>query len=143
MVLNSSRTRRARGSAMVETAIVLPILLMLMFAIAEFSIGFLRWQAVTTAAREGAREASLFRQDCAANVNAAIDDAIQGVLDAASLDGANVVVNGACVSPGSSRVTVSVPYDFVVLPNFISLSNSINLTATSVMRNSNLTGAGA
>ena len=143
MGLTLDSKRRARGSTMVETAIVLPILAMLLFAIAEFSIGFLRWQAVTTAAREGAREASLFRRDCAANVNAAIDDAINGVLDAANLSGASVTVAGACVSPGSSRVTVSIPYDFVVLPNFVPLARSINLTATSVMRNSNLTGAGA
>jgi len=136
------RTRRARGSAMVETAIVLPILAMLLFAIAEFSIGFLRWQAVTTAAREGAREASLFRPDCPANVDQAIDLAINSVLDAARLSGASVTVDGACVSPGSSRVTVSVPYSFVVLPNFTAVSRSINLTATSVMRNSNLIGAG-
>ena len=127
---------------MVETAIVLPILAMLLFAIAEFSIGFLRWQAVTTAAREGAREASLFRQDCPANVDAAVAQAINDVLDAARLSGATIDVNGTCVSPGSSRVTVSVPYSFVVLPNFTAVSRSINLTSTSVMRNSSLAGAG-
>jgi Flp pilus assembly protein TadG len=142
MGLSLLRKRYGRGSAMVETAIVLPILAMLLFAIAEFSIGFLRWQAVTTAAREGAREASLFRRDCPANVNAAINEAINDVLDAARLDGATVSIDGACVSPGSSRVTVSVPYSFVVLPNFTAVSRSINLSATSVMRNSSLIGAG-
>ena len=93
-------------------------------------------------AREGAREASLFRRDCPANVDTAITQAIDDVLDAARLSNPTVTVEGTCVSPGSSRVTVSVPYSFVILPNFAAVSRSVNLTATSVMRNSNLTGAG-
>lgn len=137
--------RRSRGSAMVETALVLPILLMLLFAIAEFSIGFLRWQAVSTAAREGAREASLFRQDCAANVAAAVNGAVQDVLEAAQVANPNVAIDGACVAPGSSTVTVTAPYQFLVLPNFASTVSAapITLSATSVMRNSNLSGAGS
>lgn len=139
------RNRKQRGSAMVETALVLPILAMFLFAIAEFSIAFLRWQTVSTAAREGAREASLFRPNCAANVNAAVTSAITDVLTAAGVASPNISVTGACVSPGSSVVTVSAPYQFVVLPNFVAgiSANPINLTATSVMRNSNLTGAGS
>jgi Flp pilus assembly protein TadG len=128
---------------MVEMAIVLPILLMLFFAIAEFSIAFLRWQTVTTAAREGAREASLFRPNCASSVGAAVDQTVNNVLSTSGIASGSVTLAGACVSAGSAVVTVSVPYRFQILPGFVDTlgSNPFNLTATSVMRNE-FAGAG-
>jgi hypothetical protein len=130
---------------MVEMIIVLPILLMLFFAIAEFSIAFFRWQTVSSAARVGAREASLFRPSCTLTVDAAVDQAVQEVLTQAGLSATTPTLTGACISPGSSRVTVSIPYQFQILPNFVATlgggSGSINLTATSVMRNE-FTGVG-
>jgi Flp pilus assembly protein TadG len=131
---------------MVEMVIVLPILLLLVFAIAEFSIAFFRWQTVSSAARVGAREASLFRPNCSLTVNAAVNQAVDEVLTQAGLASVTPALTGACISPGSSRVTVSIPYQFQILPNFLAGlgggSGSINLTATSVMRNE-FTGAGA
>ena len=49
-----TRTRE-RGQAMVETAIVIPILLVLMVGIFEVGRAYETWQVLTNAAREGAR----------------------------------------------------------------------------------------
>ena len=52
------RTReRERGSAMVETAICIPLLLVLMVGIFEVGRAYETWQVLTNAAREGARMA--------------------------------------------------------------------------------------
>src|SRR5689334_1580884 len=51
--------RNDRGTAMMELAIVLPILLMVMFGIAEFGIFFTQAQAVTIAAHNGSRYATV------------------------------------------------------------------------------------
>ncbi len=120
---------------MVELAIVLPVLLLVMFAIAEFSVAFLRWQAVSNAAREGARAAAVFRPNCAATVGAAVDDAVAQVLSSANLPPATPTLGGTLCAPGSAQVTVTVPYQFQILPNLASGIGDIDLTATSVMRN--------
>ena len=50
--------------AMVELIIILPLLMMLLFAITEFGVMFGRWQNLSNAAREGARTAVVFRTTC-------------------------------------------------------------------------------
>lgn len=52
------RHREQRGAVAVELAFVLPILILLLFGIVEFSIAYNRTQALHAAAREGARVAS-------------------------------------------------------------------------------------
>ena len=48
---------RERGQAMVETAIAIPLLLMMMVGIFEVGRAYETWQVLTNAAREGARMA--------------------------------------------------------------------------------------
>lgn len=135
-------TRRQSGTAMVEMVIVLPLLLTLMFGIAELSIAMMRWQTIGNAAREGAREGSLFRTNCGSSAATDAEQAAEGALVAANVTGATITVGGTCVTPGSTTVTVTAPYTFILLPNFVgTLADELNLTATSVMRNSNPSGA--
>ena len=47
--------QRERGQGMVEFVLVLPIFLLLVFAIIDFGMGFHAWLTVTNSAREGAR----------------------------------------------------------------------------------------
>ena len=54
-----NRARDERGAAAVEMAIVLPLLILILFGIVEFSIYFNRLQGLQAAAREGARVAAL------------------------------------------------------------------------------------
>ena len=49
------RRRGERGQSLVEFALLLPILLILLFAIVDFGMGFHAYITVTNSAREGAR----------------------------------------------------------------------------------------
>ncbi len=53
------QTGRTRGQAMVELALVLPLVLTVLFGIITFGIGIFYQQEITNAAREAARYASL------------------------------------------------------------------------------------
>lgn len=120
--------------------VVLPLLLMLLFGIAEFSVMFSRWQAVTNAAREGARTAVVYRAPC--DVDTVLDEVRSRVRSYTEPSGmivtdAQIVIEGVCGSPiTNSRVQVTVPYQFRVLSNIMpSLSPTINTVGDSVMRN--------
>jgi hypothetical protein len=133
-------SRRARGMAMVEFVIILPVLLMILFAILEFGVLFGQWQTLSNAAREGARTAVVFRSGC--NSGTVEAEVRQRVKDYASplgviLADGDIAVSGVCGdSSTSSTVTVTIPYTFKVLPGFAaSVSPSIDLVGNSVMRN--------
>ena len=74
-----NRTRDQRGAAAVELAIVLPILILLVFGIIQFSISFNRLQGLHAAAREGARVAAL-PQSTQGDIRARVTTALSGVL---------------------------------------------------------------
>ena len=58
-VVRSRRSERARGAAVVEFAVVLPLLLTILFGIIEYGWVFMVRQTLQTSAREGARIAIL------------------------------------------------------------------------------------
>jgi len=55
------RARSERGASLVEFALVLPILCLLVFGIAEFGIAFNNYIAIRNGVREGARQAVVAR----------------------------------------------------------------------------------
>ena len=140
-VKNAARTRsRQDGMAMVEFVIILPLLLMLVFATIEFGVLFGRWQTLSNAAREGARTAVVYRKDCVVGTVQA--EVRQRVKDYAAplgmtLTDGQISVSGVCgASNTSSTVSVTLPYTFDVLPKFApSVSTTIDLVGNSVMRN--------
>ena len=118
---------RERGAALVEFAIILPILLTLVFGIIEFGRGYDVKVQLTGGVREGAgrwRSARRQRQ------------AKQAVIDAApglDLSGATFT-NTACPAGGADgNATVKSPTASRSLTPLVP-SGSINLTATGVMR---------
>ena len=125
---------------MVEMVIIAPLLLMLVFAIAEFGVMFGRWQNLSNAAREGARRAIVFRTNC---VQATVENEVRNtvITYASSLgmtvSNGDINVTGACAGPNTnSIVTVNHSYNFTVIPNFASsMSSAINLVGSSTMRN--------
>lgn len=137
---------RERGQAMVETAIAIPILLVLMVGIFEVGRAYETWQVLTNAAREGARMAvtptstvptttALIRQYMADGQLSKSDDAKVVVNK-----GASITVNGAAIS--ASRITVDYPFEFIMLQPVVRLvapgatvGGPITMRATSVMRN--------
>ncbi len=125
---------------MVEMIIVLPVLLLLLFGIIEFSILFSRLQTVTNAAREGARDAVVFRLACnAATVQSEVRDTVQAYAASGgvTVSASDISVTGAC-SGTNNNTTVQVVsnYAFMVVGGFApGLAPSIDVTGTSVMRN--------
>jgi Flp pilus assembly protein TadG len=99
--LNSSAPSRPgrggdeTGAAAVEFALVLPILILLLFGIIQFSIAYNRIQGLHAAAREGARVASL-PHTTSGEIDQRIRDALSGVIK----DPAAVNIS---VEPGSTR----------------------------------------
>ena len=131
------------GAAMVEFAIVLPLLLTLIFGMIEFSIMLYDKAMITNATREGTRLGILFRTDpIPATGIGSIPDTVDNYLqnNLISLGQPNATwttsVSGTCTAAGAPiTVTVTYPYTFLVLPNFITaLASPLTLGATTTMR---------
>jgi Flp pilus assembly protein TadG len=58
-----NRLRRQNGQAMVEFALILPILMMVLWGAIDFGRAFWTYQQVSAAASEGARRAAVSRAD--------------------------------------------------------------------------------
>lgn len=141
------RLSGANGQAMLETAIVLPLVLLVSVGIFEFGRAYQTWQVLTNAAREGARVAVL-PNPAAGSVEARVHAFMQSGQLANEASAAVSVDRNAVVSIGAgtataSVVTVSYPFNFVVLnpvARLVSPSTSlggapITITASAEMRN--------
>ena len=146
-----TRTRRRlrtseNGSALLETAFILPIMLLISAGIFEFGRAYQTYEVVTNAAREGARVAILPNAS-----TSDVNDRVNAYLNAGSLNSSSATVSvnqSATVTVGSgtataSTVTVSYPFSFVVLDPIARLINSgsnnfgsaFSLSSTAEMRN--------
>jgi len=132
--------RSERGAELIEFAVVMPILIFIIAGIFEFGMMFRALEAVTNAAREGARVGVLPGYN-PPDIQTRVND----YLNAAGLTGTHTttvtsqtLATGAGTFPARS-VNVSYPYQFVVLSGFAPLVGggafgSINLTAAAIMR---------
>ena len=125
---------------MVELVFILPVLLLLIFGVMEFSVVFSRLQTLTNAAREGARDAIVFRATC--NAGTVAGEVLTTVQTYAANGGvtlapSDITITGACSGSGNdTTVSIVSPYTFQVVDGFApGLAPSINVTGTSVMRN--------
>jgi Flp pilus assembly protein TadG len=121
--------------AMVEMALVLPVLLMVLFAIGWFGAFFQRWLTLSNAVREGARTGIAWRKNCVpGTVEDQIRTAVKNYAAAGELDleDGEITITNACVA--GSNLTVSVnrsfaaPIPYAVLP-------PLQLAYSSTMRN--------
>ncbi len=133
------RRSRERGAAVVEFALVLPLLLMLVLGAIDWGWYFYTREVVTNAAREGAR---------AGSVSAVGTDAITAASSAATTYLSNLSLTGGSVNATTPDVTVGATVTHTVrvvvtfpagsltgftLPGFTSLVPS-SITATAQMR---------
>jgi len=139
IVKRLGKINNQNGAALVEFAIVLPVLLMLIFGMIEFSILLYDKAMITNASREGARAGIVYSFPTpvtTAAITQTVNNSLQTNL--ISLGGASVptITAGQCTGSGAPlTVTVTYPYNFLVLPNFVqSLSGTITLNAQTVMR---------
>ena len=111
-IAHKHRIAREDGQAMVEMALILPILLMLILAIVQFGIAFNNYITLTDATRAGARKASVarFTGDNGAAATLVVKQDASG-LDATKL--AVAVTSTNWVVPGSD-VTVSASYPYSI-----------------------------
>ena len=111
--------KREDGQSLVEFALVVPIFLLVLFAIVDFGMAFHAWITVTNSAREGARVGA---------VRATSAEIEQRVRDTAtSLDQANlsVGITNAGGLPGES-VVVDVSYDYSLMTPLADLLNMVS-----------------
>ena len=111
----TKRIRNQRGAALIETAITIPIVLLICVSVFEFGRAYQTFQVLTNAAREGARMAVIV-----ANTDQQVTDTVRNYLTSGRLSdpaSAVIVVNRA--EPmginTASKVTVSYPFSFIVL----------------------------
>lgn len=108
-----TRLRNERGQALLETAITLPIILLVCVAIFEFGRAYQVQQVLTNAAREGARIACL-----PGTTDAQVNTVVRNYLTGGGLTAVDPAVvrdvpfNGTTTA---SRVTISYPFNFMVL----------------------------
>jgi Flp pilus assembly protein TadG len=127
------RRTNESGQAVVEFAIILPVLLMVLFAILQFGVVFNNYIQVTAAAREGARKAAVSRS---LGTSAAETAATASAKAAApGLTASKVTVtypNSPTFAQGSDvAVKVTYPYSISILGIIVS---SGNLSSTTTMR---------
>jgi len=118
---------------MVEMVFVLPVLLLLMFAVVELSVLLGRQHALSTAAREGVRELVLYRDACDPGVvQSEVETRVRAfaaTLGFASTDIDIEITPLPCQARNTpTSVTVRSTYTFQVLANLApSLDPSIDL----------------
>ena len=140
------KIRSQRGQAMIETALTLPLLLLLSVSVFEFGRAFQYWQILTNAAREGARVAVLPGTD-----SDAVTERVAAYIEGGRLVNAGsatvTVVSDDEISLGASTasastVTVAYPFEFIVLQPVMQLITPgsetgapLTMTVTATMRN--------
>ena len=133
------RRRRESGTSVVEMAFVLPLLLLLVFAVGDFGIAFTRWNSLTNAVREGARAGVVFRAPCnAGTVTTDVQNTVASFAASSGLEAAKIVttVTNACGGTGTPlTVAATSPYDYVAMSALAGLAPTVNLKARTVMRN--------
>ena len=128
------RLHEERGAAAVEFALVLPILVLLVMGIIEFSRAYNAKEALQYAVREGARELAL-HSGTDSTVAASIPDLVKSRAIGLNTASINVPVPASCPASATSgstatvTATYSLPYN---IPLFA--SGTWTLSATGVMR---------
>ena len=123
--------------AMVEMVFVLPLLILIVFAIAQFGLMFSRWLTLSNAVREGSRMVVTFRgQPCnAGTVTTQVKNRVVNYARAGGLPlttGAVNVTPPPC-QPQGTQVTVDATYQFPINIPFARIA-PVNLYYSSSMR---------
>lgn len=127
----------SKGQAAVETALVLPIILMIFFIIIEFGRIFNAYMIINNASREGAREAALGR------TYSQVETRIDNISSTLGTVGINIdkLTDSVDNREQGESVTVTVSHDLTLITPIIGPlisgsedSNTINISSTTSMR---------
>ena len=126
------------GQALVEFALILPILLILVIGILEFGRAWNAYQVITDAAREGARNMVVAGVPA---TEASVNQVVNTALFAAALDSTKDVTTLTGLRTGTgttATVRIAYPYGFTFLGRLLSWTtgqSNITLRTSFVMRN--------
>jgi Flp pilus assembly protein TadG len=143
-----------RGASIVEFAIILPLLLLLLFGIIEFSLLMYNKAMITNASREGARRGIVYRVDPTTESYVPLTDSeIETVVteylsnhlitfEDPPSSAQTAVLPNTRSSGMVLSVTVSYPYQFLIVPAIAALAapggttipGTITLTSVTQMR---------
>lgn len=129
------RGRHVRGQSLIELALVVPVLIVVLLGIAEFSRLWYAYITVDNAARVGAQYGAQSREAArdVAGIEAAVREEIATLFDVTPSNPSVYVLNGT--DPyGYAFVSVTVTYFFHPLLPVPGIPSSLNLTKTSIMR---------
>ena len=136
------RLRNQCGAALIETAITIPLVLLVSVSIFEFGRAYQTWQVLTNAAREGARIAVLEAYTDTQVTSTVRNYLTSGRLTNASTASITIVRNVPFGSTTASRVTVNYPFQFIVLNPVARLVRSgstvgtpLTMQSSALMRN--------
>jgi len=132
-MISIRKNARRKGQALVEFALIVPILVMLVMGIVEFGRIFMTQQAVTNASREGARTGVLPNSS-----TTDVQNMVSSYMGSAGLTGGTSVQCsnvGPSVAAGTPT-SVTVSYTLSILTGAIipGLGDSVTITHTTVMR---------
>jgi Flp pilus assembly protein TadG len=138
--------KNERGQAILETAMTLPLILLVSVSIFEFGRAYQTWEVLTNAAREGARVAVLpgtAVSDVQARVTSYMTSGQLTHAATATVDvDRNRTISIGATTATASLVTVNYPFQFVVLQPVArlivggsTLGAPITMTVSAEMRN--------
>lgn len=126
-----------RGQAVTEFAMILPVLLLVLFAIFQFGVIFNNYIQVSAAAREGARKGAVSSQtgNCA-SVQALVVSSAQNAAPGLNTSNMGVSVSDTCtnnvvVEGNDITVTVTYPWSVSLLGQVVA---SGSLSSSTTMR---------
>ena len=137
-----SVAQNERGAAFLETAVTLPIVLMICVGVFEFGRAYQTWQLLTNAARQGARVAVV-----GGTTDFDIETAVRTYMAAERLGNAGtapIAVNRkvALGSKSGTEVTIQYPFSFILLDpavRFVRPASTtgapLTISAVAIMRN--------
>jgi Flp pilus assembly protein TadG len=131
----AKRTIRRAGSASVETAILLPLILLLALGSTDLGRFSYAWVSVATAARNGAQYGST-SPSCASNA-AGIRSAVlreMATVPGSSASNPTVTSTVDTIGPGHTFVRVTVTFRFDSIIPYPGLPDFLNVTRTVYMR---------
>lgn len=128
---------RARAAAVVEFAVVLPLLLTILFGIIEYGWVFMVRQTLQTAAREGARIAIL---QTSVEPYANVVGRVARVMAPTGLSTYSITMTHAEDGDPVETVQISIPYNDVSLMGGFFGTHSYNLAGSCSMRKEGMGG---
>jgi hypothetical protein len=114
--------KRENGQSLVEFTLVIPIFLLVLFAIVDFGMAFHAWITVTNSAREGGRLGAVHASA------GAIELRVRDTADTLDQDNLSVIVSNADDQggqPGES-VVVDVSYSYSLITPLADLLNMVS-----------------